>query len=87
MAAPGRAVLVTGASRGIGASVARAFAVARDRVAVHYVTNAAKAHDLVAIVGLIPLAVALYGALLWLLKIEGREEVSQLLAKLRGKGK
>jgi 3-oxoacyl-[acyl-carrier protein] reductase len=36
MATPGRAILVTGASRGIGAAVAREFAAAGDRVAVHY---------------------------------------------------
>jgi 3-oxoacyl-[acyl-carrier protein] reductase len=36
MAGRGRAVLVTGGSRGIGAAVAREFATAGDRVAVHY---------------------------------------------------
>ncbi|MEA2310894.1 MAG: 3-oxoacyl-[acyl-carrier protein] reductase [Solirubrobacteraceae bacterium] len=39
----GRAVLVTGASRGIGAAAARAFAAAGDRVAVHYGASRAKA--------------------------------------------
>jgi NAD(P)-dependent dehydrogenase (short-subunit alcohol dehydrogenase family) len=36
----GRGVLVTGASRGIGSAVARMFADAGDRVAVHYGSSA-----------------------------------------------
>jgi 3-oxoacyl-[acyl-carrier protein] reductase len=39
MAGGGRAVLITGASRGIGAATARAFAAAGDRVAVHHGAN------------------------------------------------
>lgn len=41
--------------------------------------------DWVVIAGLIPLAAAAYGALLWMLKIEGRDELQGLLARLRGR--
>ena len=41
----GRRVLVTGASGGIGRAVARAFAAAGDRVAVHYAGNRAGAEE------------------------------------------
>jgi 3-oxoacyl-[acyl-carrier protein] reductase len=43
-----RAVLVTGASRGIGRAVAQAFAAAGDRVAVHHRDSAALAEEVVA---------------------------------------
>jgi 3-oxoacyl-[acyl-carrier protein] reductase len=41
----GRAVLVTGGSRGIGAAIARAFAANGDRVAIHHRDNAGLASD------------------------------------------
>jgi 3-oxoacyl-[acyl-carrier protein] reductase len=44
----GRAILVTGASRGIGRSVAQAFAALGDRVAVHHRDSAARAASVLA---------------------------------------
>jgi len=43
----GRAILVTGASRGIGRATARAFAAAGDRVAVNHRASAREAEELV----------------------------------------
>jgi putative peptidoglycan lipid II flippase len=44
-----------------------------------------KARDLVAVAVLIPLAGVFYGGLLWVLKIEGREDLAALYRKLRAK--
>ncbi|MFD5328698.1 SDR family NAD(P)-dependent oxidoreductase [Streptomyces sp. NPDC127092] len=46
--ARGRSVLVSGASRGLGRAVARAFAANGDRVAVHYGSRAEEAHETLA---------------------------------------
>jgi putative peptidoglycan lipid II flippase len=38
--------------------------------------------DLVAVAGLIPLGVASYGAVLWILRIEGRDDLEAMLVRL-----
>jgi 3-oxoacyl-[acyl-carrier protein] reductase len=48
MSQQSRSVLVTGASRGIGAAIARAFASAGDTVAVHYGSSRAEAERVLA---------------------------------------
>ena len=40
-----RTVLITGGSRGIGAAIAREFAAAGDRIAIHYVSSAQDAQN------------------------------------------
>lgn len=40
-----RTILITGGSRGIGAAIAREFAAAGDRIAIHYVSSAQDAHE------------------------------------------
>lgn len=46
---------------------------------------APKSRDLMVVLGLIPLAAGLYAALLWLLRVEGRDEVKQIFARLRNR--
>jgi putative peptidoglycan lipid II flippase len=41
--------------------------------------------DLVVVLAVIPLAAALYGVALWVLRIEGREDLEQILGRVRGK--
>jgi putative peptidoglycan lipid II flippase len=44
-----------------------------------------RAGDFGVVLGVIPLGVAVYGAVLWALRIEGREDLEQILAKVRAK--
>ncbi len=43
-----------------------------------------KTHDFAVVGGLIPVACVVYGALLWIMKIEGREDLEAMVVKLRG---
>lgn len=58
--------------------------------ALAWVALTGKAHDLVVVAGVIPAACAVYGAMLWVMKIEGREELAamwgKITAKLRPRG-
>ena len=46
---------------------------------------ATKMQDLAVVLGLIPVAAGCYTALLWLMRIEGREELELIIGKLRGR--
>lgn len=67
------------------ATVAMGLLVWAGKFAVAGLPLSERMRDLIAIAGLIPVACAAYGAILWVLKIEGREEFSVLFAKLRGR--
>jgi putative peptidoglycan lipid II flippase len=64
------------------ASLAMGVVVALGWWGVRELMNGARAADLVAIVGLIPISVAVYGGVLWALRVEGSEELSTLIKKL-----
>lgn len=46
---------------------------------------AGRMRDIAVVAGLIPVACAVYGGLLWMLKIEGREELGALVAKFKAR--
>jgi putative peptidoglycan lipid II flippase len=62
-------------------------AVAAGWLAIGQAVGGRRLADVLAIFGLIPVAVAVYGIALWALRIEGREELGALVAKLRGRSR
>jgi putative peptidoglycan lipid II flippase len=54
---------------------------------IHLVRFKVHVADLAAVLGLIPLGVLAYGATLWLLRIEGRDELAAVLARVVGRRK
>lgn len=54
---------------------------------IAHVMPAGKARDLVQLVAIIPTACAIYAALLWVLRIEGREDVQALVMRRRRRGR
>jgi putative peptidoglycan lipid II flippase len=69
------------------ASVLMGLAVWAGAYAFAHVELRPKLHDLAVLATLIPGACAFYGALLWLLKIEGRDELAALVGRALGKTK
>lgn len=69
----------------LGATVLMAAVVWGGAKGIALLPLAGKARDLIVVAGLIPAAGAVYGGLLWVLKIEGREEIAAMLQKLRAR--
>lgn len=69
----------------LGASIAMGVVVGLGWIWTEGSLGSSSAADLLAVFGLIPLGIAVYAITLWAFKIEGRDEVAALFAKLRGK--
>ena len=67
------------------ATLAMGVAVAGGWAVVRHEMGGARVADSVAIGALIPLGAVVYAAVLWWLRVEGREEFSALAAKVAGK--
>ncbi len=69
----------------LAASAVMALVVGGGWLALRHTWPGRRATDWAAVLGLIPLGVAVYGATLWALKIEGRDELAAVSGKLRGR--
>ncbi|MSU48232.1 MAG: murein biosynthesis integral membrane protein MurJ [Opitutus sp.] len=77
--------LWTSLAKIFGATLAMVAVVAGGWQGLRHVGRGGHASDVIAIFGLIPLGVAVYGATLWALRIEGREELVAMFAKVRAR--
>ncbi|ACB77094.1 murein biosynthesis integral membrane protein MurJ [Opitutus terrae] len=69
----------------VAATAAMSLVVFAGWAALRYAFAGNRTVDLIAIGGLIPVGVAVYAAVLWAVRVEGREEISAILARFRGK--
>jgi putative peptidoglycan lipid II flippase len=81
----GFASLLPSLGKIIAASALMGLAVWAGVKALALVNLAGKTHDLAVVTGVIPAACAIYGSLLWIMKIEGREELAVLWGKFTTK--
>lgn len=71
----------------LGATAIMSLVVWAGSRAILHLQLQGKMEDLVLVLGLIPVACGTYGALLWIFKIEGREEIEALITKLSSRFK